>query len=944
MDQTEEALGWAAEGKKLAVDIPEVSVKDVGKFVAEMTPIVGDAMAAKEVYDELQKDEPNYYLAGALGGAALVGLFPGIGDVAAKAIRKGAREVFDVAKRVDVDMNAMGSGLGNVKLKPKVEKERFTKTQKAYKLVIRSEDEKNYPLFVNATDEIPEGVWLDAAMPPITFKSSNGNLYVPSKGAVRAKGEKSSGTGIYKAVPDQKTVDELKEAGFSVSAPTEKDPFGTTLVVAARPGFHTATVPQALHIGPEDIKISTAEKSKLLKAGIPDKAFKFKTQLSLDGKPTSKKKVKKLSEEDKKRVKSKKTYYVKRRAEDQRFAEVDLADDTSEDLKEYMKTRLDENGKPRKDINDKLPEGGSYAYTEGQADAETWLIGGNMRVNKVFTREEAKALQKKLGIVDLPHKDEIEAILGKKFNQGGLVNGEEDMYAGQMDFLETMQEPADQTVQAFALGGDVEEFDPVSGNEVPLGSLPEEVRDDIPAQLSEGEYIVPADVVRFHGVKKFEELRSEAKMGFNTMENTGRIGGEPIGVAVMGDELPFDVSELNMEDDGEPEAPMMNKGGYMTRGYAPGGMVNPVLQSSGGVEYKDYTNAEGKTLLIPFFNGVPMSVIPEGYFLVGTQATNAESEAAASAAAKAESDRKREGDRQDERRAPGGDLYDPTPVIKMEELTGKELEKMVADQGSMTADMINVGIGVINPIMGLFMKLGLTNSARQVKNELERRTMQSGNQQEQEYYANLLEIATQDEPGFVETVMGGIADTFSSVFQPQAKAEKIKSDYTPEEVAPESKYTGYTVAPPPEVITTELDDTPGARDDPYRNNPLVATSRFDGDEEQYRSYGAGSRTTDTTTPESTSTITDASNSGPTITKTSNKGDKADKNAAMRRAAKTAAANTKKVVTQAKKDLATPQEIEVIQKEGDRITKNLEDASRGMGLRLNKGGLMKKKKK
>ena len=31
------------------------------------------------------------------------------------------------------------------------------------------------------------------------------------------------------------------------------------------------------------------------------------------------------------------------------------------------------------------------------------------------------------------------------------------------------------------------DVDPVSGNEVPPGSLPEEVRDDIPAMLSEGE-------------------------------------------------------------------------------------------------------------------------------------------------------------------------------------------------------------------------------------------------------------------------------------------------------------------------------------------------------------------------------------------------------------------------------------------------------------------------
>ena len=55
--------------------------------------------------------------------------------------------------------------------------------------------------------------------------------------------------------------------------------------------------------------------------------------------------------------------------------------------------------------------------------------------------------------------------------------------------------------------------DPVSGNDVPSGSMAKEVRDDIPAQLSEGEYVVPADVVRFYGVKFFEDLRMEAKMG-----------------------------------------------------------------------------------------------------------------------------------------------------------------------------------------------------------------------------------------------------------------------------------------------------------------------------------------------------------------------------------------------------------------------------------------------
>ena len=70
--------------------------------------------------------------------------------------------------------------------------------------------------------------------------------------------------------------------------------------------------------------------------------------------------------------------------------------------------------------------------------------------------------------------------------------------------------------------------DPVSGNEVPPGSLAKEVRDDIPAMLSEGEYVVPADVLRFYGVNFFENLRNQAKSGLQTMENTGRIGGDPM--------------------------------------------------------------------------------------------------------------------------------------------------------------------------------------------------------------------------------------------------------------------------------------------------------------------------------------------------------------------------------------------------------------------------------
>ena len=41
---------------------------------------------------------------------------------------------------------------------------------------------------------------------------------------------------------------------------------------------------------------------------------------------------------------------------------------------------------------------------------------------------------------------------------------------------------------------------------LPKGATQEEVRDDIPAQLSEGEFVFPADVVRTLGLEKLMNL------------------------------------------------------------------------------------------------------------------------------------------------------------------------------------------------------------------------------------------------------------------------------------------------------------------------------------------------------------------------------------------------------------------------------------------------------
>ncbi len=227
---------------------------------------------------------------------------------------------------------------------------------------------------------------------------------------------------------------------------------------------------------------------------------------------------------------------------------------------------------------------------------------------------------------------------------------------------------------AFDEGGLMQEggtVDPESGNEVPVGSTQEEVRDDIPAQLSEGEFVFPADVVRYIGLEKLMQMRQEAKRGLEMMDKMGQMGNSD--EAVIPDDVPFDMSDLDMEDDGVLE---FQTGGFVQQptgfiqqptftgiqGYqpsqfatAPTGYIpytaptigQPVAQTytppqqqavpmlgqqtpgsftdfMGGIaepspggydELKTYVNDAGQEMQIPFKDGNPIYPIPEGFKL-----------------------------------------------------------------------------------------------------------------------------------------------------------------------------------------------------------------------------------------------------------------------------------------------------------------------------------------
>jgi len=80
-----------------------------------------------------------------------------------------------------------------------------------------------------------------------------------------------------------------------------------------------------------------------------------------------------------------------------------------------------------------------------------------------------------------------------------------------------VQEETPEQVPQMADGGLAE------NNDDTLGATEKEVADDIPAQISEGELVVPANVVRYHGLSTYESLRQSALLGLEGLEDEGQL-------------------------------------------------------------------------------------------------------------------------------------------------------------------------------------------------------------------------------------------------------------------------------------------------------------------------------------------------------------------------------------------------------------------------------------
>ena len=161
--------------------------------------------------------------------------------------------------------------------------------------------------------------------------------------------------------------------------------------------------------------------------------------------------------------------------------------------------------------------------------------------------------------------------------------------------------------------------EPESGNAVPSGSSRKEVADDIPAMLSEGEFVFPADVTRYIGLDKLMNIRQDAKMGLAKMEEMGQMGEER---EVSDDEeLPFGMADLIVVSEGGEPLEMAEGGVASTRQLPISAVPTRPTQTTSYKKimgqnkliFKEYKNAAGESMTIAFLGNVPLYPIPEGY-------------------------------------------------------------------------------------------------------------------------------------------------------------------------------------------------------------------------------------------------------------------------------------------------------------------------------------------
>jgi hypothetical protein len=334
------------------------SKMSIGDYIEGAKELITDFSPAGTAQSMIDAAEEAYKLASGAEDASFMDF--GIAAIGALPGGKTATKVVDNASKI-AEASLEISKLDNYVPK---------KTVKAYKLFTKGEDDNLYPLFVDANKPLPVGEWIKANMPDYIFQAKNGRYYVPSKAtapktetgkkAFYDTGERKA-TGSSVEIPDDSELrKKLVEAGFIAKEGTK-----SVKAVAARPGWHAGDVPIAHHIGAM-IDPATGGTKKLEMPNV--------------------------------------------RRDDQVWAEVELPADVDWQQEALRRANVKRNGEidvGTAHITDMVPHGGSYRYKTNTNMTGEWLIGGELKINRVLDDAEVKAINNAAGVEDLPRYSEF---------------------------------------------------------------------------------------------------------------------------------------------------------------------------------------------------------------------------------------------------------------------------------------------------------------------------------------------------------------------------------------------------------------------------------------------------------------------------------------------------------------------------------------------------------
>ncbi len=161
-------------------------------------------------------------------------------------------------------------------------------------------------------------------------------------------------TGRNLAIPNDQVRQELFDRGLIKSLETK-----AIRAVAYRPGWHAGDLPFSKHIGGKSQR------------GLPQPDY---------------------------------------RPDNHVWAEVELPADHDWQTEAHARARRDEAGNiipGTAQITDQIPVGGHYRYKTNPNMAGEWMIGGAMRINRILSDDEVKAINDAAGVADLPRRSSL---------------------------------------------------------------------------------------------------------------------------------------------------------------------------------------------------------------------------------------------------------------------------------------------------------------------------------------------------------------------------------------------------------------------------------------------------------------------------------------------------------------------------------------------------------